>query len=137
MGPQLDIVGVIAEEVGTPRNDGTAGSGLYAVPIRLTRAATMVESQLLVEVWDRPPSFTTMHRPGILRVSGSKVVLDGTTIDEVARYHATTLRIVIDRVNELAAEHQQRDAAEKKRLAEERRAHGEHVTDVSQAIDFN
>ena len=34
----IEIVGVITDEVGSPRNDGGRGSALYAVPIRLSRS---------------------------------------------------------------------------------------------------
>jgi len=31
--------------------------------------------------WRHPPSFTTMHRSSIARISGNKIVLDGTTME--------------------------------------------------------
>jgi len=132
----LDIVGVIEDEVGTPRNDGTAGSALYAVPIRLSRVPDALESRLLVQVWDRPPTWSTMHRPGISRVSGDRLILDGTTIDEVAQVHAKTLRLVVDKVNELAAEQRRRDQVEQERRDAERTAHQEHVSDTARDIEF-
>jgi len=87
----ITIKGVDAQRVGTPRNDGTPGSGLYTVPIKLSRTVTPTEAKLLEQNWDRPPVFTTMHRAGILRAAGDTVVLDATTIEEVKQYHAETL----------------------------------------------
>ena len=29
-----------------------------------------------------------MHRPGIASVSGDRIILDGTTVEELERYHA-------------------------------------------------
>ena len=138
MGEQepLDLVGVVSEEVGTPRNDGTPGSGLYVVPIRLSRQATAAEIRLLVEIWNRPPSWSTMHRPGILTVHGDRLILDGTTIDEVRDVHATTLRAVIDRVNQLADEERSRAKAEAARLADAKQAHENHVDEVAAEIAF-
>lgn len=136
MDSKLDIIGVIEDEVGTPRNDRTAGSALYKVPIRLNREADPIEARLIQQVWDSPPRFTTMHRPGILRVYGDTIVLDGTTIDEAADYHATTLRVVIERVNQLAAEHRSREAADQRRKDEQQLAHREHVAEVAKEIDF-
>jgi hypothetical protein len=40
-------------------------------------------SELFLQAWDRPLAYTTMHRPGIASVTGDKVILDGTTIEEV------------------------------------------------------
>jgi len=42
-----------------------------------------------------------MHRPGIARVSGDKVYLDGTTIEEVQKYHRDTLVLALEETNRL------------------------------------
>jgi len=34
---------------------------------------------------DNPPQFSTMHRPGIAKVTGNRIVLDGTTVEEFTR----------------------------------------------------
>lgn len=68
------------------RNDGTPGSGLYSVPIKLNRVPSAREAQLLVRHWDRPSQFITMHRPGVAQVSGSSLILTRTTIDEAKQY---------------------------------------------------
>lgn len=73
MSAPLEIVGVDLDGVGTPRNDGTRGSALYMVPILLNRVPTPREAELLVANFDSPPSWTTMHRPGIARVSGDRL----------------------------------------------------------------
>jgi len=48
-----------------------------------------------------------MHRPGIASVEGDKVVLNGTTIEEVERYHKKTLKIAVDMANIALAEIEQ------------------------------
>jgi hypothetical protein len=107
----LTITGVDAQHIGNPRSDGTAGSRLYSVPIKLNRSATTIEAQLLLEHWDRPSVVPTRHRPGILRVAGATVVLDGTTIEEIRSFHAETLKRVIRLVNLEIAEYAAADAA--------------------------
>jgi len=107
----LAITGVDAQHIGNPRSDGTAGSRLYSVPIKLNRSATTMEAQLLLEHWDRPSVIPTRHRPGILRVTGPTVVLDGTTIEEIRGFHAQTLKRVIGLVNMEIAEYAAADAA--------------------------
>ena len=64
--------------------------------------------------------FTTMHRPGIARVHGDRIILDGTTMEEVERYHAKTLKLALEKTNEEAAaeEERQRLLAEQKRKSE-------------------
>jgi hypothetical protein len=107
----LTITGVDAQHIGNPRSDGTAGSRLYSVPIKLNRSATTIEAQLLLEHWDRPSVIPTRHRPGILRVTGPTVVLDGTTIEEIRGFHAQTLKRIIGLVNLEIAEYAAADAA--------------------------
>ncbi len=107
----LTITGVDAQHIGNPRSDGTAGSRLYSVPIKLNRSATTIEAQLLLEHWDRPSVVPACHRPGILRVTGPMVVLDGTTIEEIRGFHAATLKRVIGLVNLEIAEYAAADAA--------------------------
>ena len=101
--------------VGRPRNDGTRGSGFYKVPLRLSRRPSSEWAQLFVQCWDRPPQLTTMHRPGIARVSGDTIVLDGTTMAELETYHAKTLRFCVENVNEQEAEYPERLRAQQER----------------------
>jgi len=67
------IVGVDTDQIGRPRNDGTRGSGLYRVPLLLSKVPPTVWSASFADTWNRPPAWTTMHRPGIasVRVTGS------------------------------------------------------------------
>lgn len=132
----LEIVGVITDEVGKPRNDGTAGSGLYRVPVRLSRSVTHDEAQYLVHLWDRPPSFTTMHRPGTANVSGDRFVLGSTTIEEVRDTHARTLRLVVDRFNDTVPEMLAKQAAAEQRIADAEAAHRKQVDEVADDITF-
>lgn len=132
----ITIIGVIAEQVGTPRNDGSPGSGLYYVPIRLSRSLDQREAKLLVERWNRPSQWTTMHRPGIATVHGDIFALKGTTIEEVRDYHAATLRLAVDAVNKEMPALLQREAEEAERQAAERKRHKENISDVVDQIDF-
>ncbi|MFI5352729.1 MAG: hypothetical protein ACHQZS_07175 [Candidatus Binatales bacterium] len=121
----IKITGMIADEVGIPRNDGGLGSDLYEVPFQLSQKPSDLWAQLFVDSWNRPPEFTSMHRPGIARVEGDRIVLDGTTIEEVERYHLKTLKLAVQRANELTVEwfrsRQQRDRGESERQEEHRR----------------
>ena len=132
----LSIKGIDSHHVGTPRNNGTAGSALYAVPIELNRRATPREATLLQQIWDRPPQFTLMHRTGICSVSGNIVTLDGTTIEEVRDYHAETLRLVVDAVNVHEAEAVRQDELREKDAADAAQTHEANVADVAKDIKF-
>jgi hypothetical protein len=96
----IKIIGVDLEGVTSPRNDGTRGSSLYKVPFRLSHHPSSQWAQIFVEVWRHPPHYTAyMHRPSIARISKDRLVLDGTTMDEILKYHQETLKLVVNETN--------------------------------------
>ncbi len=121
------IVGVDTAQIGRPRNDGSRGSALYTVPLLLNHVPHPLWSQSFPEAWNSPPAWTTMHRPGIGSVRGDRIVLDGTTIEELERYHLTTLKLVVQQLNELLQKHLD---AEQIRLAAEAKAAFDHEQNV-------
>jgi hypothetical protein len=133
----VQIIGIVEGEVGRPRNDGTAGSALYPVSLRLSRTPSRVWAELFVETWNRPPQFTSRHRPGIASVVGDRIVLARTTIEELEEVHRETLRHVLARVNEEAA---RIEASERKRAAanaEAQREHDEQVRAAAKRLRFD
>jgi hypothetical protein len=137
VGEPIRILGIDEAGVTRPRNDGTAGSGLYKVPLRLNRTPSTRWVRLFTPMWDHPPQFTTMHRPGIASVSGDRIILDGTTLEEVERYHAATLRLVIPSVNAQVAAEEEADRAKRDRADAEDRAHDEAVRKAAKRISFD
>lgn len=132
----IRITGVVVDEVGMPRNDGTRGSALYRVPFRLSRRAPSEWAHLFVEAFNHPSSYTTMHRPGIASVNGDRVVLDGTTVEEVEQVHRATLLLATEEANRryleiLARKHQEEER--QRRLREE---HRQAVEDAAKRIKF-
>ena len=78
-----------------------------------------------------------MHRPGIARVSGNKILLEGTTIEEVKDYHRDTLKLAVDATNQ---EYRARvGEAERKRraLEDEKARHRRNIDDVATEIPFD
>lgn len=126
----VKLVGVDADRIGHPRNDGTPGSALYRVPLLLNRVPPAIWSASFAEAWNRPPAWTSMHRPGIASVQGDRIVLDGTTIEELERYHLKTLKLVIGQLNAAMAVHRERELAV---LEAERQARAEHERQVADA----
>lgn len=133
----LRIVGIVKEGVGKPRNDGTRGSGLYRVPLRLSRQPSALWSRLFSETWNHPPQFTTMHRPGIASVSGDTVVLDGTTLGELERYHVETLGHVIAKVNDDVRQAEDRERVQLQRQQALEEKHRREVDDVADRLRFD
>lgn len=133
----IEIVGVVADRIGKPTSDGSAGSGLYSVPIQLSRPLRADEASLLVELWDRPPSFTTMHRPGTAHASGDMFVLERTTIEEVEQYHAKTMSSIVEVFNVEVPKIRAAEDAEQERQRASEDARQQHVKDVADRIKFD
>lgn len=98
------ILGVIVDQVSTPRNDGSRGSALYRIPFQLSRSPSRMWCERFIAAWDHPSSFTLQHRPGIARVDGDQLVLNGTTIEEVENTHRRTLLLALDVANRQMAD---------------------------------
>lgn len=133
----IQIVGVIVDQVGVPRNDGTRRSALYKIPFRLSQRPADEWAEFFIHYWNRPPLFTKMHRPGIASVVGDTVVLDGTTIEEVEDYHRDTLVLIIQETNkkyqELIEQRRNIKELEQQRLE----THKQNIEDISNRIKFN
>ena len=133
----IKITRVIVEEVTEPKNDGTSGSALYTVPFALSKTPPSTWAELFIKNWNHPPRFTTMHRPGIAKISGATVVLAGTTIEEVERYHRDTLQLAINETNSQYKEHERlREQSEAQKQFQSDR-HRKLVEDTSKRIKFD
>ena len=68
---------------------------------------------------------------------GSKVVLDGTTMEEVERYHRDTLKLVVDETNRQWRERKGHAAAAEERSRAQEDEHRRNVQDISKRISFD
>jgi len=133
----IKIKGIVIDEITQPRNDGTAGSALYKIPFELNRTPSYEWKELFVNAWNRPPQFTSMHRPGIASAYGNQVILDGTTIEEVEKYHKNTLKLAVEVANKQITELNLRKQQQAKRERIEREQHKRNIDDISKRIDFD
>ena len=129
-------MGSIKNEVTLPKNDGTRGSALYRIHFRLSSKPTSTWSELFLRNWNYPPSFTSMHRPGIARVESDKIILDGTTIEEVKQYHRDTLILCVEKTNEEEKQIRRREEQLKRKKQEEIENHYRNINDISKDIRF-
>lgn len=133
----IEITGVIVDEVGSPRNDGTRGCALYRVPFRLSAHPPSEWAQMFVQSWNNPSRFTTMHRPGIASVEGDKAILDGTTVDEVEQVHRETLVLATQEANRLYVELLQKRLLQQERERKRAEEHRRSVEDAAKRIRFD
>ena len=133
----IRITGIIKDEISEPRNDDSPRSALYSIPFSLSGTPDTEWSRLFVRIWDNPPSFTTMHRPKIASVYGDKVVLNGTTIEEVERYHKKTLQLVVSVTNQRYRELRVKEEESRVREEAERQEHRRQVEGIVSRIKFD
>ena len=133
----IKIKGILVDEVTQPTNDGSRGSTLYKIPFELNKRPSHEWIELFIHSFNRPPEFTSMHRPGIASVYGNKIYLDGTTIEEVERYHKKTLKLAVDVANKTYAEikAKRKQQEEQERIHKEQ--HNKNIVDISKRINFD
>lgn len=133
----IKILGVIVDEVTEPKNDGTRGSALYKIPFKLNSPPPSEWTRFFLEAWDHPSSFTLMHRPGIASVVVDKIILNGSTIDEVEEYHRDTLILAVQQANkayhELMDRRKIEDEIEQFRLVQ----HKQNIEAAAKRIKFD
>lgn len=132
----IKIKGIIIDKITQPRNDGTRGSALYKIPFELNRKPSYEWTELFINAWNRPSRFTTMHRPGIASTYGNKVILDGTTIEEVEKYHKDTLKLAVDTANQQLEQINFRKQHQSERERIEREKHKKSIEDIGKRIIF-
>lgn len=136
MDEPIKLVEIVTEALGTPRNDGSPGSALYEVPIQLSRTPSSPWAHLFVQTWDRPPQFTSRHRPGICEIVGDRIILTRTTIEEVRDTHIHTLKSVLDVVNKQVAETERDRAARQQELLQKTDEEKQRRIDAAKQVKF-
>lgn len=133
----IKIKGIVVDEVTVPSNDGPRGSALYKIPFELNKRPSYEWIELFIDSFNRPPEFTQMHRPGIASVYGNKIYLDGTTMEEVERYHKKTLKLAVGVANSIYAEIQMRKRIKEEQENKLKEQHKKNIDDISKRINFD
>lgn len=130
------ILEIIKEEVTVPRMNGTRDSALYKIPFRLSKTPSSLWRELFVKNWNMPSKFSTMHRPGKASVCGDKIILDGTTIEEVRDYHQETLQLCVEAANKKEKEIYEAEQRKKEQENALKNQHYNNVNEVAEKIIF-
>lgn len=133
----IKIKGINVDQVTKPTLDGSPGSALYKIPFELNKKPDYTWRELFINSWNWPPSFSSMHRPGIASVIGNQIILDGTDIEEVEKYHKETLKLCVKeanrKYNEIIERRKQEAAIQKQREDE----HQQKLNEISGRLDFD
>ena len=133
----IHILGVITDEVTTPKMDGTLGSALYRIPFRLSRIPSALWRELFIHFWNDPPQWSAMHRFGIASVHGDEIVLDGTTMEEVRDYHRDTLKLCVEEANKAERKHIEDEQRKREQEEIRKKQHNEKVISIADDITFD
>ncbi len=133
---EIRIEGIIVNEVSMPRLDGSKGSALYSIPFRLSTVPSSIWVEIFLENWRNPQSFTTMHRPRIASVLGDKIILDGTTIEEIEKYHKATLVNAVQMANIGEKEFMANQRRILEQQAKTEKDHYDRVNELASKIKF-
>ena len=77
-----------------------------------------------------------IHAPGIASVIGNRIILDGTTIDEVKEFHRDTLKLCVNEANKRELRYIALKQQERERKAQQKAEHMNHVSSVIDEIEF-
>lgn len=132
----VHISGIIIDQVTIPKMDGSRGSALYQIPFKLSKSPSSLWKQIFIKTWNFPPKFTTMHRPNIASVIGDKIILDGTSIEEVRDYHRETLTMCVNIANKEEARIVEEENIRLKKEQELKNAHYSNVEKIANDIKF-
>ena len=78
-----------------------------------------------------------MHRPGIASVQGARIILNGTTIEEVKKYHRETLILCVDEANKKETEILESKHREDETRRQQSEAHRKKVEDTAEDLSFD
>ena len=132
----IKVEGFFQSDIGHPKNDGTPGSGLYSVPIKLSAAPPREWIDTFIEAFDGLEKYDSGHRQGIASISQNRLTLNGTTMEEIESSHQRTIQLAMERANTAYAELlMKRSAADTKKNAEAE-SHRKHVEELAKKIKW-
>ncbi len=132
----IKLVEIITEKITEPTGEGRGGA-LYAIPIKLSGPVPSQWAAYFAYAWDHPGKFTSMHRPGIARVVGNTIILDGTTMQELEEVHLPTLKGAVAVANKQYREYLEQKERGAKEAEKKSAAHRQEVEEMAKRIKFD
>jgi len=131
---EIRVLGVIVNEVSEPQSAGR-GRTVYDVPLQLSRRVPKEWAQYFLCAWHRGPKISAEHRPVVVNVGADRIVLEGTTIDEVEQF-LELIKFAISEANQKSY-HEATELQEEEIIAQQKRKeHLRHVAEVAKRLRF-
>jgi hypothetical protein len=90
----INIIGIDHSKIASIPN-----TPLFKIYVELNQAPPSKWGEMFEAHWHRPRQWTSMHRHSIASVTGKYILLNGTTIEEIDKYHKATLKICVEDAN--------------------------------------
>ena len=103
---EIKILGIVAEGVTYETNYGSPESTLYTVPLLLSWQPSDTWIEFFLDAWKKP---MFSPNPDIVEVDDSMIFLNGTTLDDIDKYHKKALKKRVNAANEEEKKHQKRE----------------------------
>lgn len=78
-----------------------------------------------------------MHRSGIARVTGDKIILDGTTMEEVQQYHKETLQLCVTEANQQEEQWKAKVVRQQQASQQRTQSHRTNIEEEARKISFD
>lgn len=97
---EFKILRIVDDRIKPILSNGIPKGALCEIPFELNGTPDQKWNLFFIEYWNSPNEYTTMHRPGIATVDKNWIILNGTTVDEVKKYHKKTLLDAVSFAND-------------------------------------
>ena len=135
---EVRITGVIDEEITSPDSEGR-----YDVPLKLSCLPSPLWVMTFKQHWEGPHTWTAMGA-NTVQVNGDRVVIERTTIEEIKGSLKDTLKLAVQKANEVdqndKREHAQmleRDAQQRMEREHQLSELRGHVKNMAKDIEFD
>ncbi len=126
------ITNIIVEQVSEP----LVGALHYKIPLRLSRIPEPEWVRQFLRAWDEQKDLTSMHLPA-MEIGSDRIILDGTTIDDLEQSHIGALKLAVDEANRISTEKYEELQDPGGVRKKEQTRHHEYVAEVAKRIRFD
>lgn len=133
-GKAIRVLGVIVNEVSEPQIDGN-GRTVYDVPLQLSARVPGEWARYFLSAWHSGPQISAKHRPEVANVGADRIVLEGTTIDEVEQF-LEAIKFAVSEANRKLEEEAMELQEGEIILQQKRKEHLRHVAEVAKRLKF-
>ncbi len=127
----IRITNIIIEQVTEPQ----IGARHYKIPLRLSRIPDSEWMRQFLRAWEELKGLASTQLPGV-EIGSDRIILDGTTIDDLEQFHIKVLKQALDEANRISRDKYEKlhDSGDgKKELTQ----HHEYVAEIAKRIRFD